>query len=402
MRIYKKQQTINGKTQVYRRYYLDFLDGRGIRRRLPAFEGKRQSEALGKRIETLIAETVSGCISPETENWLNGLPESMLHTLAGWQMIPEIRLDSTKRITQHLTDYIEILKSRGNCRDYIVRTESRCKRIIQHCKIKTFRDIRQSAIEKFLGYLKAQGYSQTSCNHHLDALNSFLSWAIEDNRLMKNPISKIRKKPRQSKRRGILTPEQFQTLVYHTIHYGITRGPQTGEDRGLLYYAAGCTGLRRNELLHLRWNDFFLSPEGSFIRIRAAVSKNKKTVDLPIPQALAALLAQRQSENRQERIFSMFGIHCRTSESIEKDLIAAGIPTADEDGDRIDFHSLRASYISFLLNRNVPLKTAQTLARHSDPRLTCNVYAKSLEESKTEAILALPIPQIVGPFIGPK
>ncbi len=41
----------------------------------------------------------------------------------------------------------------------------------------------------------------------------------------------------------------------------------------------------------------------------------------------------------------------------------------------VDTHSLRHGYISALARARVPLKVAQELARHSDPKLTMKVYA---------------------------
>ncbi|MFM9996365.1 MAG: tyrosine-type recombinase/integrase [Phycisphaerales bacterium] len=38
-------------------------------------------------------------------------------------------------------------------------------------------------------------------------------------------------------------------------------------------------------------------------------------------------------------------------------------------------HSFRHGYVTALVRSGVPVKAAQRLARHSDPRLTLNVYA---------------------------
>ena len=62
----------------------------------------------------------------------------------------------------------------------------------------------------------------------------------------------------------------------------------------------------------------------------------------------------------------------------------------DKDGNEICFHSLRNSYISFLANSQTPAKVVQKLARHSDPRLTFNTYARTFEESEQEAMNCLP------------
>jgi len=78
----------------------------------------------------------------------------------------------------------------------------------------------------------------------------------------------------------------------------------------------------------------------------------------------------------------------KRSESL--DLAAAEIDLIDKDGNEIYFHSLRNSYISYLANSNTPPKVVQKLARHSDPRLTFNVYARTFDEAEQKAISFLP------------
>ncbi len=52
------------------------------------------------------------------------------------------------------------------------------------------------------------------------------------------------------------------------------------------------------------------------------------------------------------------------------------LSTDRPDGQTVDFHSLRVSYVTLLVQSCVSAKVAQELARHSDPRLTMNIYAK--------------------------
>ncbi|MFM9994163.1 MAG: tyrosine-type recombinase/integrase [Phycisphaerales bacterium] len=56
------------------------------------------------------------------------------------------------------------------------------------------------------------------------------------------------------------------------------------------------------------------------------------------------------------------------------DLVAAGLAPENELG-VIDFHSFRHQFVTRLVRSAMPIRAAQTLARHSDPKLTLNVYA---------------------------
>ena len=42
----------------------------------------------------------------------------------------------------------------------------------------------------------------------------------------------------------------------------------------------------------------------------------------------------------------------------------------------VDFHALRTTYITLVVKSGASVKEAQELARHSDPKLTMNVYTK--------------------------
>ena len=56
-----------------------------------------------------------------------------------------------------------------------------------------------------------------------------------------------------------------------------------------------------------------------------------------------------------------------------------------------DFHSCRHLFITSLERAGVSPKMAQTLARHSDIRLTMNIYSHVDEQEQAEAIARLPV-----------
>lgn len=64
------------------------------------------------------------------------------------------------------------------------------------------------------------------------------------------------------------------------------------------------------------------------------------------------------------------------SRELDKDLKVAGIPKNTDEG-KIDFHGCRVAYVTFVLNAGATVKEAQSLARHSNPSLTMNVYART-------------------------
>ncbi len=383
-----------GTKRKAEKLYIDFTDHNRLRHKIPAFADRRLSEGLGRNIEALVNCRISG-LEPDSKlnQWIETLPDSLLKKLVSWGLMTGQRAEITKLLTEHIDDYAKVLGAKGFSGDYVVRTKNRLKKIIKDCRFYFFRDITKSSVEIYSGKLKADGYGSTSRGHYLDALKTFLNWAQLDQRINTNPLATLEKPARDSERKGILTPEQFVHLIRHTAEKNVLIGRTTGQERAMLYVLAGTTGLRRKELLNLSWDDINLPADNAFVRVKASIAKNGKEAQQPIPRAMVALLQALKARirpNDTDRVFVSFGRWINTAGLIRDDLTAAEISPKDRDGNEICFHSLRNSYISFLANSATPAKVIQKLARHSDPRLTFNTYARTFEDAEQKAMNFLP------------
>ncbi len=390
----------DGQQQTAGKWYIDFHDHNRLRHKIPAFADKRMSEAYGRNIQALVDCRLSG-LEPDVKlnQWIETLPDGLLRQFVSWGLLTSQRSEITRPLADHIGDYAKVLEAKGYSKDYVVRTENRLKKITGDCRFFFFRDVTQSAVEIYSGKLKKDGYSQTSRGHYLAALKTFLNWAETDRRIIRNPIAKMEKPARDSARKGILTAEQFVKLIQTTFEKNVLIGRTTGQERAVLYMLAGCTGLRRKELLNLGWDDICLSGENPYVRVKASIAKNDKEAKQPIPAFVVGLLEAVKAVTRPEpaaRVFVSFGQGINTAGLIRADLKTAGIGLVDRDGNEICFHSLRNSYISYLANSQTPPKVVQKLARHADPRLTFNTYARSFAEAEQTAIGFLPN---VGSFV---
>jgi Phage integrase family len=137
--------------------------------------------------------------------------------------------------------------------------------------------------------------------------------------------------------------------------------------------------------------DFRLDDPEPTVRIQGAYSKNKKTDEIPLHPALVDRLRayfDQTAPDDGQPVFPLRypggGIRA-TSRMMKHDCKVSGIQYQTDEG-FVDFHALRVFFITSLCRNNVGLAMAQKAARHSDPKLTSNIYAKISTGEKSEAI----------------
>lgn len=122
--------------------------------------------------------------------------------------------------------------------------------------------------------------------------------------------------------------------------------------------------------------------------MRPSIAKNRKEATQPLrPEVVDAVRAILPEHAMPfERVFA--GIVPRLPR-FKKDLALAGIPFETAEG-RLDFHSLRHTFITNLSVPEVAPRVAMELARHSDLRLTMKTYTHLAREPLTAAVAILP------------
>lgn len=393
MKIVKINRSDSGKKTT--RFYLDFTDNGGQRHKLAGYESRQKTETLRDRINELLTLDYQGKdATPELLNWFNDEPERMRKRLVEWGLLPETKApEPPKTIKEHLTDYELSLRTRRKSDTHVKGTISRVKTVAAFCGWKTADDITAFGVESFIQNRQGD-VSGVTLGNYQTACKMFAAWLRKHRRIDDNPLKDVLETiDTETTPRGVLNPEQFQTLIESTFASDEIRRGATGQERAVLYMTAGLTGYRRGELLAMRWADVRLEAASPVILLDAGKTKSGKDAAQQIPPGLVKMLTVWQAiqdPTPAEPLFPTFNRNARPSEWIRADLQAAGLPTKDSEGRKIDFHSLRVSYISFLANSNTPLRITQKLARHSTPVLTMNVYAKAFPEQERAALACLP------------
>ena len=236
-----------------------------------------------------------------------------------------------------------------------------------------------------------RGISIATSNHYLTAMKGFTRWLAKCGG--KDPLATlVRLNAKTDVRHGRRTMDVdglrilLQTAgASQTVFLGLS-----GKDRAILYALAMVTGFRAGELASLLPRSFDLTAEGPTVRGRAAYTKNRREAVQPIPPDVAEALRQ-YLPTRSANLPVWSGTWSdNAAEMLRVDLEAAGLEYRDEDGLVFDFHSLRHSYITLLERSGASPKMAQELARHSDIRLTMNVYTHTGLYDKSAAVDCLP------------
>ena len=184
-----------------------------------------------------------------------------------------------------------------------------------------------------------------------------------------------------------LTVEQFRQVWEYC---NSPRTPEqygaTGRERALIYLLAAETGLRANEIRSLKVSSFDFNL--NLVSVDRGTTKNRKGAVLPLRPKTAVLLqdyfAGKLPESRA------FYVTDKTSDMVRDDLEAIGVPYQADDSSYRDFHGLRHLTGTLLNDSDINLPVAQRLLRHSDPKLTANVYTHIYHEQLSQAVGKLP------------
>ena len=169
-----------------------------------------------------------------------------------------------------------------------------------------------------------------------------------------------------------------------------------------IIYTFLTTGMRRGELINLRWRDVDMEKHIIYVNNREEFhTKNYKSRIVGMKQKLYDLLRDMKFKRLDEK--------CDGRNKIEKDieeecvfLTRQGRPylssvlqktwmkVRKELGVKYRLHDFRHTFCSYLILQGVDIKTVQTLMGHSDSRTTMEIYAHVQTACLREAAEKLP------------
>jgi len=342
-------------------WYVRFRDEYGAQKEVKAGPDKSVAQRIQRGIESRLALLKAGLLDPREAD------------AADAERVP---------LTHHVDEYLTDLQSRATPA-HLVNVRKQLAWFVAETKITRLSQIRPSLATTALNTLRISGCGDQTVNHYATAWKSFTKWAWKDRRTRTDLLADFETpKVVTSATRKALSSTQLGQLIL-TVRELPSRRGISGLDRSWLYHLAAVTGLRRGELQSLTPESFSLADVPAVVRLPGRDTKNSEDAVLPLPRTMVQSLAAWLTTKALGK--PLWKIVLNTADLIRADLEAAGVPS-----EGFDFHCLRHSYVSAVVQCGGSVKDSMELARHHDADLTFNRYAHSRLQDLAAIVDRLP------------
>ena len=214
-------------------------------------------------------------------------------------------------------------------------------------------------------------------------MSAMFSHAIRYDWASRNPITAVRSSSKRLRTPDILSPEEFQALM-----------KELPQRERVIVLLAGSTGLRRGELIGLRWGDidFELKQANVTHSIWRNVEGDTKTEASRKPVPLPAVVLEELKEWKNTTLYragndflfpsvAANGAHPVAPEMVLRRHIRPALKKIGVTK-QVGFHTFRHTLATLLRQQGVDVKTAQELLRHANPRITLGIYQQAVSKEK--------------------
>lgn len=312
-----------------------------------------------------------------------------------------------KNITlQELSDLILEEKQRDVLTSTLNSYQNRSKNIMKHLGIIKVRDITRKTIEEYLDSLFIIGKLQERTVKDLKAhLATILDKAIQLGLIASNPAkeAKINKSlaaecAKEKSDDNFFSYREAQRFLELSKNHKLYK----------LFYITLFFGLRRQEVLGLRWCAIDFTNRIMYInhtvtKVNKGVkklnkAKNKSSIrQYPLTDEQIELFKELKKEEEENR--KLFGASYLDTEYIFKhedgtlyhpdtisDDFRDHLKSLPELPQKLHFHNLRTSCVSILVHENMNIKAIQQWVGHKCIETTLKIYAKVKEKEEKQAV----------------
>ncbi len=237
-------------------------------------------------------------------------------------------------------------------------------------------------VERIEAEKQPKGLSAKTVRNINQVISSAMDLAVAQKIILENPTNACSLPRVEHKEMQTISAEQLQVFLEEAKRSGVYE----------MYYIELSTGLRRGELLGLKWED--IDMRQGIIRVRRQISRiDGKIVEAPLktknsyravtisPQAIEVLKEQKEKTN-DEYVFPSPNGGPISPDSVNnmlhRVLDRAGIP-------KVRFHDLRHTFATLALQNGVDIKTVSGMLGHFSAGFTLDTYAHVTTTAQKEA-----------------
>ena len=232
-------------------------------------------------------------------------------------------------------------------------------------------EITRINIEEYIHY-RIDKIRPTTLNIELRVLKSMFNTAINWNLISSNPLKNVKQLRINQDIPKMFTQEEFGLILEDLSPAWL---------KNIIILAVN-TGMRRNELINLKWADINISKQYLIIRNTESFTTKSKA-ERVIPLNLNSLEVLRNISPKDEFVFT----NCNSqkiypnylSQCFRDRLIKINIRN------NRSFHSLRHTFASWLVQKGVPMYEVSKLLGHSDIKTT-EIYAHLTSDNLRNAV----------------
>ena len=249
----------------------------------------------------------------------------------------------------------------------------------------TFADITPEWVQGFRDYLdneavawshdyrkriKDKPLARNSKLSYFNKLRACLNQAFEDRIIPINPCRGVERFRPEEGTRMYLTIDEVRLLAQTDCEY-----PRIKD----AFLFSCMTGLRRSDILRLKWGD--IHKQGDFTRIIFRQKKTEGQEYLDITPQAAQLMGDPKGIN--DPIFEDIHSPSCTNKAVQEWVLNAGIHK------KISFHCARHTFATMMLDLGTDIYTVSKLLGHRDLSTT-QIYVKVLDKNKQKAVSNIP------------
>lgn len=264
-------------------------------------------------------------------------------------------------------------------------------------------DLKPLDIKNFYNSLYQKGLSSNTVLHYHTVIRSALQNALKLDLILSNPADRLERPKKEQYIGKYYTETELNTL------FEIVKN----DPLKLVIYLASFYGLRRSEVIGLRWDAFDFDSKTITIKHKAIETRkgSKRVIllkdktknqssyrTLPLVDEIIELLKEQrtQIENNQKKYGSRYNKNYLDYVCVDHkgklfrpeyvtDHFAIIMKKNKAHIKRINFHGLRHSCASLLLAKGIQMKEIQDWLGHSTFSTTANTYAHLEKNTKTKS-----------------